>query len=303
VNNADTLSLLALWGATALYAIAMVAFAVASAGVIDARTARADVPEEATTAPARSRASGIAASAILVGVVLNGLGVVLRGVSAGHVPWTNMYGFVISGTFAAMVVFLVVRRTRDVTYLGAGVTGLVAFILGTALAQLYRSPVPLPPALESPWVGIHVPIAITASATLVLGFVASAVHLMRDARVNQRAPFTRPIFRALEAAPAPRALESLGFRLHAVGFVLWTFTVMTGAVWADSSWGRFWGWDPKEVWSFVIWVIYAAYLHARTTQGWAGRRALWLAVAGFVALVINFTVVNLVLPGLHSYGQ
>ena len=106
----------------------------------------------------------------------------------------------------------------------------------------------------------------------------------------------------LEATPSPARLEALAFRLHAVGFVLWTFTVMAGAVWAEHAWGRYWGWDPKEVWSFVVWVIYAAYLHARTTQGWAGRRSAVVALIGFVALIMNFTVVNLVFQGLHSYS-
>ena len=110
-------------------------------------------------------------------------------------------------------------------------------------------------------------------------------------------------FRFLEAVPEANVLEALAFRLIAVGFVLWTFTVMAGAIWAEHAWGRYWGWDPKEVWSFVIWVIYAAYLHARTTQGWAGRRSAYLSIAGFTALIMNFTLVNFVFQGLHTYAQ
>ena len=108
--------------------------------------------------------------------------------------------------------------------------------------------------------------------------------------------------RLLESLPASGELERLSFRLNAVGFMLWTFTIIAGAIWAEHAWGRPWGWDPKEVWSFVVWVIYAAYLHARATRGWEGRRSAYLSLAGFAAILVNYFVVNLVFTGLHSYS-
>jgi cytochrome c-type biogenesis protein CcsB len=108
--------------------------------------------------------------------------------------------------------------------------------------------------------------------------------------------------RFLARVPSAGQLEQTSFQLHAVAFVLWTFTVVAGAIWAAEAWGRYWGWDPKEVWSFVIWVVYAAYLHARSTAGWAGPRSAWIAVLGFACLLFNFFGVNYLFVGNHSYA-
>ncbi|GIG54920.1 c-type cytochrome biogenesis protein CcsB [Demequina activiva] len=345
--TAQELSWYALWGATALYAIAMVASSIHLARVADAKAAAkgkvrsavgassagssAAEGDAATTSarasaipaePMRTKAAGIAASTTLVGAVLQGIGVVARGIEAGHVPWSTMYEYTITGTWVAVVVFLIVQRKRDVSYLAPGVTGFAAIALGLGLTTLYQASTGLQPALQSFWLVIHVSIAIIATGVFTVAFVATVLQLMRDRREDEpvdtagasnalirwgrqwRNANLRLLkrLRWLEGVPEPEKLEALSFRLHAVGFVLWTFTVMAGAVWAEHAWGRYWGWDPKEVWSFVIWVIYAAYLHARTTQGWAGRRSAYIAVAGFVALLMNFTVVNLVFQGLHSYA-
>ena len=343
--TAQELSWYALWGAATLYAIAMVASSMHLARVAEAKTAatgkvRAAVGARSATAtpatgggahaparasavatePLRTKAAGIAASTTLVGAVLQGIGVVARGIEAGHVPWSTMYEYTITGTWVAVVVFLIVQRRRDVSYLAPGVTGFATIALGIGLTTLYQASTGLQPALQSFWLVIHVSIAIIATGVFTVAFVATVLQLMRDHRDQDELPVSggrlRRLMRRwrnanvrllqrmrwLEGVPEPPKLEALAFRLHAVGFVLWTFTVMAGAVWAEHAWGRYWGWDPKEVWSFVIWVIYAAYLHARTTQGWAGRRSAYIAIAGFVALIMNFTVVNLVFQGLHSYS-
>jgi cytochrome c-type biogenesis protein CcsB len=321
------LSIMTLWGATTLYAIAMVAYAIRLARVADDRAAartvarenvavgagapaggaRGDVlpVPEATAASARAsrtaKAAGIARATTLVGVVLHGIGLAARGIDAGHAPWSNMYEYTISGSFFAVVAFLVIQRRRDIAYLGAGVTGMATIALGLALTVLYKDADTLPPALQSYWLVIHVTIAVIVTGILTVSFLASGLQLMRDSRESGRR-WSGARLRWLEAVPTAARLEALSFRLNAVGFVLWTFTVMAGAIWAEHAWGRYWGWDPKEVWSFVIWVLYAAYLHARTTQGWAGRRSAWLAIAGYTALIMNFTVVNLFFQGLHTYA-
>ncbi|WP_062524478.1 c-type cytochrome biogenesis protein CcsB [Demequina rhizosphaerae] len=321
--NPTDLSVIALGGATVLYAIAMVAYAIRLARVADekvAAKAAAAVPvgagapaapadeAPADEAPAASsplkrsaKAAGIARSTTLVGALLHGVGLAARGIDAGHVPWSNMYEYTISGSFFAVVAFLILQRRRDVAYLGAGVTGMATIALGLALTVLYKDVDTLPPALQSYWLVIHVSIATIVTGIFAVSFIASALQLMRDSR-DRGVRWTGARARFLDAVPAASSLEALSFRLNAVGFVLWTFTVMAGAIWAEHAWGRYWGWDPKEVWSFVIWVLYAAYLHARTTQGWAGRRSAWLAIAGFTALIMNFTVVNLFFQGLHTYA-
>ena len=337
--TAQELSWLALWGATALYAIAMVASSFHLARVADARVAArakqtvavgsgtdngGDVREKATAASAvvKTKAKGIAEATLLVGGLLNLVGVVGRGIEAQHVPWSNMYGYTITGALVAVMTVLVLQRKRDVAFLVPLVSGIGAVSLGLALRYLYEDATGLQPALQSFWIIIHVSIAIIATGIFIVGAVASILQLMRDYRDDDlpdpaaaKPGFKRAIVRMrvgvlraykkwnwLEALPSAVNLESLAFRLHAVAFVLWTFTLVTGSVWAEHAWGRYWGWDPKEVWTFVIWVIYAAYLHARTTQGWAGRRSAYLAIVGFITVIMNFTVVNLVFQGLHSYA-
>ncbi len=332
--DVTTFSAMALWTAATLYTIALVASSVRLARVAEARTAaRTPVPAmsgapataEATgeavagdeapaapndlpagavveTAPERSKALGIGRAAMFVGAGLQLAGVVTRGIDAGHAPFANMYEFTIAGSLVAVLVFLFVQRTRDLTYIAPGVAFFAVFAIVTALRMFYRDAVGLQPALDSYWLVIHVPIATIASGIFAVSGIASGVQLMRDARDRGKKWAQSALLRPLAAAPEPAKLEALAFRFNAVGFVLWTFTIMSGAMWAEHAWGRFWGWDPKEVWSFVIWVIYAAYLHARTTQGWAGRRAAWLAISGLVAIILNFTVVNLYVQGLHSYS-
>lgn len=322
--TAQELSWFALWGATALYAIAMVASSIHVARLADARgqarskakvaagagtesegTAQATTASAPTSPQVRSRAKGIARSTLFMGALLNLVGVVARGIEAAHVPWSNMYGYTITGALVAAVTVLVLQRRRDVAYLVPLVSGLAAVSIGLALRYLYEAATGLQPALQSFWIIIHVSIAILATGIFVVGAVTAILQLLRDSRDDNKEGRGRTLLRRwkwLDALPTAVALESLSFRLHAVGFVLWTFTLVTGSIWAEHAWGRFWGWDPKEVWSFVIWVVYAAYLHARTTQGWAGRRSAYIALVGFVTVILNFTVVNLVFQGLHSYA-
>jgi len=280
--TAQALSVYSLWGATSLYVISMLGYAFHAARVADARGRSVDVPTS-------SRSLGIGRATVIVGAVLHLVGVVARGVEAGHVPWSSMYEYTITGSLVVIAVFLVLARRRDAHFLGAFATGIASLSLGLALPLLYSASDQLQPALQSYWLVVHVSIAILATGIFAIGFAVTVIQLLR------RSP-------RLNFAPPEEELEAMAFRLHAFGFVLWTFTVIAGAIWANEAWGRPWGWDPKEVWSFVIWALYAGYLHARTTRGWAGRRAAWLSVAGFAALIINFTVVNLVIQGLHSYA-
>jgi len=338
--NVTDLSVMSLWTAATLYAIAMVAYSVRLARVADAKLtaknaaltpaavgARGDAAgaaegaadgeaEAAAPLDPGVKARGIGRSTMLVGLLIHLVGVVTRGIDAGHAPWSSMYEFTITGSLVAVAVFLVVQRRRDITYIAPAVAGIAAFAVVSALRVWYRDAVGLQPALDSYWLVIHVPIAIIASGIFGVSGAASVLQVMRidrERELKKRRRFfgwlnlphravKSNAARWLEAVPKPQVLESLTFRLNAVGFVLWTFTVMSGAMWAEHAWGRYWGWDPKEVWSFVIWILYAAYLHARTTQGWAGRRAAWLAIWGLIAIVLNFTVVNLYVQGLHSYS-
>jgi len=191
---------------------------------------------------------------------------------------------------------------KDFRFLGAFVTGLAVLFLVLGLNVFYVAATGVQPALQNYWLVIHVGVAISATGIFTVAFVSSVLQLVRDSRDSGSPYLQRPGFRWLDRVPTPTALEALSFRLNAVGFVLWTFTIIGGAIWAEHAWGRYWGWDPKEVWSFVIWVVYAAYLHARTTRGWDGRRAAWFVVVGYLCVLFNFTGVNLIFNGKHSYS-
>ena len=162
---------------------------------------------------------------------------------------------------------------------------------------------PLPPALQSVWLVIHVFVAIGSVGFFALGFALSVVQLLQSRReALVELGEGREAARSSRRCPSAATLENLAYRVNVIGFIIWTFTLMAGAIWAEKAWGRYWGWDTKEVWTFIIWVVYAGYIHARATRGWRGSRSAWLAIIGFSTVLFNFTVVNLFFKGLHAYS-
>jgi cytochrome c-type biogenesis protein CcsB len=174
----------------------------------------------------------------------------------------------------------------------------VLLTLGLAVTVLYTDAEQLQPALQSYWLVIHVVAAVTSAGTFTVGAAINVLYLLRD-RAERRGQAGVGVARRL---PAAAELDRLAYRVHAFVFPLWTFAVIAGAIWAENAWGRYWGWDPKETWAFITWVVYAAYLHARATAGWKGRRAAAIALAGFGCFLFNYFVINLVITGLHSYA-
>ncbi|PPF22117.1 c-type cytochrome biogenesis protein CcsB [Rathayibacter sp. AY1A7] len=259
------------------------------------------VEDEVYRAPARSKTMRIGFSLTLLGFVLHLAATVLRGVAAGRVPWANMYEFSMTGTLIIIGVFLAVQLRWDLRFLGAFITGLVLVLLGIATVNYYVAVVPLPPALQSYWLVIHVLVAILGTAFFALGFALSVTQLLQ-ARRESSGDSPRSVLRFLGTLPSSLTLENLAYRVTILGFILWTFTLIAGAVWAEKAWGRYWGWDTKEVWTFIIWTIYAGYIHARATRGWRGTPSAWLAIVGFAAVMFNFGVVNVFFKGLHAYS-
>ena len=250
----------------------------------------------------KRKAARVGVALSILGLVLHAAGVLTRGIAAGRVPWGNMYEFCTTGAFLVVAVFLVVLIKRDLRFLGIFVLGL-ATVMMVAAAVAFWTPVGhLVPALQSYWLVIHVSIAVLSSALFTLTFSLGVLQLLqgrREARIAAGEPERGGFMRLV---PSSLTLETLSYRINTIAFVGWTLTVMFGAIWAEKAWGRFWGWDTKEVWSFVIWVVYAAYLHARATRGWSGARAAWLSIVGYLCVIFNFTVVNVYFSGLHSYS-
>jgi cytochrome c-type biogenesis protein CcsB len=269
----------------------------------------------------------------IAGASANLLSIVARGIAAGRVPWGNMF------EYSTVLAFLVVVGTLVFVEGVARIKTLTGFalmfsVLTLAVAALFFpvEPSPLQPALNSYWIKIHVVAAITGSSLFAIGGIATILFLVKD-RSERRALAVRrerapaPIMggavdvdaphdllpdpEGAGVAAAPRrgilptaaVLDRIAYRAIAFAFPIWTFAVIAGAIWAQEAWGRYWGWDPKETWSFVTWTIFAGYLHSRSTAGWKGRRAAWIAVVGFVSLLITYYAVNLWIVGLHSYAR
>jgi cytochrome c-type biogenesis protein CcsB len=281
------------------------------------------------------RASRVVA---ILGVVANLVSIVARGLAADRVPWGNMYEY--SSIVALLVVvgaIVVVEGVYRVRSLTGFALMFSVLTMAIAVSFLYVGPGPLVPALNSYWIKIHVQAAIWGSSLFALGGIASIAYLVVDRlerrRIDELGARTPPPIMGgsidlgaergdalpdleLDAAedgevrPAPRrlvptaaGLDRLAYRLIALAFPIWTFAVIAGAIWAQEAWGRYWGWDPKETWSFITWVIFAGYLHARATSGWKGRRAAVIALVGFASLLVTYYAVNLFIVGLHSYAK
>jgi cytochrome c-type biogenesis protein CcsB len=239
-----------------------------------------------------------------IGVLANGAGVLTRGIAANRVPWANMYEFSISGAFIVSAIFLLALIFRDLKFIAAFVVGFVVLVIGSANTLFYVQVESLVPALQDYWLVIHVSVAILATAFFTIGATLSLIQVFKQTKRIEYSEETaaQGVTKPVKVFPSSEKLERTAYQFNVIGFILWSFTLIAGAIWADKAWHRFWGWDTKEVWTFIIWTIYAAYLHATTTKGWDGKRAAWLSLIGFLAIIFNFTIVNLFFKGLHVYS-
>ncbi len=270
--------------------------------------ALADAPLSDETVAERSERlelfARIGVALTVVAALLHLAAVVTRGLGADpvRVPWGNMYEFSITGTFVVTALYLALLRKYDLRWLGPVVTGFAVVILMLAVLVLYVPAGPLVPALHSYWLVIHVIAAIVATGAFCVGGMASLLFLVkRRAELRGETRSTGYIARL----PASSALDRVAYRMHAFGFPIWTFAALVaGPIWAEYAWGRYWGWDPKEVWAFITWVVYAAYLHARATAGWKGKAAAIIALVGLATLLFNFVGINYFFGSTsqHSYA-
>ena len=307
------------YGAMAAYTVAMIAFALsfasrrgrdltpatstatstseAEAGAVAVAT-RTDVavggPEDGALPPGR-RAGNIGMSTTWLGTILLGVGVLFRGLAVGRVPWGNMCEFSMTSAFAIALTFCLISLRRDLRWLGVFVVTPVLLILGSAMTFLYTEDAQLVPALKSYWLVIHVSAAMICGASFCIGATVTLLFLVADASERRHDWLA-------DRLPASHKLDGMAYRIHAFMFPLWTFAIVAGAIWAENAWGRYWGWDPKETWAFITWVAYAAYLHARATAGWKGRKAALIALVAFGCFVFNYVGVNIFITGLHSYA-
>ncbi|TQL47416.1 cytochrome c-type biogenesis protein CcsB [Homoserinimonas aerilata] len=312
----DSYSLVAIYSAMAIYVLAFVLFAVDLAkrsanshvssdqlGMSEKQLAAASgsvATLERTRVAASVPSYGlerIAFALTVLATVLHVAAVVLRGVAQGFVPWANMFEFSLTSSAIVAVVFVLLQFWQDLRFLGAYIVGGLLITLGVATVNFYVPVKPLPDALDSYWLVIHVFVAASGTALFAIGAALSLLQLLQARRESsgKGIGFLRTLPRAVR-------LENSAYLVTVVGFVFWTFTLVAGAIWAERAWGRYWGWDTKEVWTFIIWVVYAGYIHARATRGWRGTRSAWLALIGFASVLFNYIVVNQFFKGLHSYS-
>jgi cytochrome c-type biogenesis protein CcsB len=250
------------------------------------------------------RAGNIGMSLTWLGTLLLGMAILFRGLSAGRVPMGNMYEFSLAAGFAVSLTYCLMSLSRDLRWLGVFITVPVLLDLGLALTVLYAESSQLVPALNSYWLAIHVSAAVVCFGAFTIGAALSGLYLVAQSAEDRVAAGKEPVRSAAIAERIPSAdrLDLMSYRIHAFMFPIWTFAVIAGAIWAEAAWGRYWGWDPKETWAFITWVIYAAYLHARATAGWRGKKAAYVAIAGYATILFNYFVVNIFVQGLHSYS-
>ena len=282
-----------IYSATAVFAISFIAHAIETAWAVKVPTSGKSVLDYTRN----TRAARIATAMMILGFLLLLVGVVARGISASRAPWGNMYEFSITGALAFSGAYLAALRKYDLRWLGLLVSVSVLLTLGTAITVLYVPSAQLVPALKSEWLIIHVSTAIISGGVFLLSNVIATAYLYLDRMESkgERSQWAKRL-------PSLEVLDQLSYRLVAFVFPLWTFSVVAGAIWAESAWGRYWGWDPKETWAFITWVAYAAYLHARVTIGWRGRRAAWLCLFAGSTFLFNYVYVNIWGTGKHTYS-
>ena len=291
--------------AVGLYSLAVVAFCAQLAFGRRPATVRAGsgtvlTAEPPSVEPELGRRWGTAA------MVLSGLGAVAhagvlgtRGLGTDRLPWGNMYEFATATVLVAVVAYVVLAvRSPGLRHIGVFVLAPVVLSLVLIGLFLYAEAGPLVAALRSSWLAVHVSTAILGFGIFFVSGIASALYLARTRHdAGEQAGDG-----ILARLPSAATLDRVAHRTAVFGFPIWTFAVIAGAIWAESAWGRFWGWDPKETWAFIAWVVYAGYLHARTTAGWRGQPAAWVNVVGLAVMIFNLLFVNLVSTGLHSYA-
>jgi cytochrome c-type biogenesis protein CcsB len=294
-NSAAILSNNLIYSAMIFYTLAFFAHAVEVAWSV--KTPAKSVKKTKLDFSRTDRVGRLASAFMFLGFALLLPGVIFRGISANRVPWGNMYEFSITGALAFSAAYLFALKKYKLRWLGLPVALSVLLTLGTAVTLLYRPSAPLMPALKSPWLVIHVSAAIISGGVFLLANCIAATYLILD-RYEQKG--LRPVW--AEKLPTLEALDNLSYRLVALVFPLWTFSVLAGAIWAEAAWGRDWGWDPQETWAFITWVAYAAYLHARVTIGWRGRKAAWLCLLAGSTFLFNYIYVNVWGTGRHTYS-
>ena len=261
------------------------------------------VPAETTARrPLAQRIGRWSVGISVLGAIIHGASIAVRAIAVDAVPWSNMYEFAsVSGLVGIIAFLAVLWKLPALRHLGGFILLPVILMMFLAGTVLYSKAQPLVPALQSYWLAIHVTLVSIAEGALMTSAVLTVLYLVKS-RYDASKIQSERLFNLAAKLPSAETLDKAAYRVVAFSFPLYTVAIICGAIWAEAAWGRYWGWDPKETWAFIVWVVYAGYLHARATAGWKGRAAAWINLAGFGAITFNFLIVNIVVSGLHSYA-
>lgn len=231
----------------------------------------------------------------IVGFAFNTMFLIYEMIVKGHVPMTDIRESLIFFSWAIVLIYLVLEYRWKIRVLGAFIIT-IAFLLILASTLFAPSAAPLPQYFSSGWLGVHTTLAFLADASFAIAFCIAMMYIIQERQLKHKS--SGGFYKRL---PPLDVLDELSYRSIVIGFPLLTLAMVTGAIWADSAWGSYWGWEPKEIWSLITWLVYASYLHARLVTGWRGRKAAYLAVIGFFIVLFTFLGVNLLLPGRHAF--
>lgn len=296
------LSHLVEWSALRKLPVSVGSVAVGSSSGVAVDTAERPEPADESAERRTNLFGRLGLLLTIIAVAVHFVALLGRGMAAdpNRVPWGNMYEFTLSGTFFVGFLYLALHRRFSLAWMAPIVTFLIVALLMVDVIWLYDEVAPLSDALNSPWLVIHVVSAVIATGAFTLGGIGSGLYLLKDRALRSGREGAY-----LARVPAPAALDRVSYRMHAFAFPVWTFAVLiTGPIWAHQAWASYWNWDPKEVWAFITWVVYAGYLHARATAGWKGRNAAILALVGLATLWFNFIGINFFSSASqHSYAE
>ncbi len=275
-----------------------------AAGTVSADSATPGMVVDAPRRPFDERIGRAGLILVYAGIALLLVCIVLRGLATTRVPWGNMYEFINLTCFSGLVAGAIVLRRAQYRALWVFVLVPVLILLTVSGRWLYTNAAPVMPALQSYWLPIHVSVVSLGSGVFLVAGVSSILFLVKMSHLGDPSDSAAQgtAARIVARLPDAQVLDRIAYRTTIFAFPVFGFGVIFGAIWAEEAWGRYWGWDPKETVSFIAWVIYAAYLHARSTAGWRDKKAAWINVAGFIAMVFNLFFINLVTVGLHSYA-
>jgi len=237
------------------------------------------------------------------GFALQTIGIIIRWVETyrigyGHAPLSNLYESLIFFSWTIAIIYFVMELRLKNKSIGAFVLPIIFLLMAYASfsPNISSQIKPLVPALQSNWLISHVATCFLGYAAFAISFSISIIYLLKYKKIDS-------INKFLKIFPEQNVLDTLNYQMILIGLLLFTLGILTGSIWAHSAWGTYWGWDPKETWSLITWLIYAVILHARLSRGWDGKRIAIMSLLGFICVLFTYFGVNFLLSGLHSYGS